>query len=92
MVVKPPSCIRLVGAPPKAPAVDTAPAPAVDVGAAARLVERLRADGYQVGDVAAIAVILDAALARIRDLEDPTWVAYRIEGEAWIARVVRTCR
>lgn len=92
VIVKPPSCVQLVGPAPTPPATDAAPAPKVDVDAAERLVTRLRADGDQPSDVAAIAAVLGAALARLRDDEDPAWIAHHVAIEAWRAQVMRTCR
>lgn len=91
VVVKPPSCIELVGDAPEPPAADTAPAPVVDIAAAEALVFRLRGDGDQAADVPSLALVLLAALHRIRDLEDPAWRAYDVEHEAWTAKVIRTC-
>ena len=92
MVVTPPSCLRLVGDPPAPPATDTAPAPAVDTRTAEAMIWRLRGDGDQGPDVAPLAAVLMAALARIRDLEDPAWMQYRVDLEAWRAKVQRGCR
>lgn len=92
VVVTPPSCIARVGDPPAPPATDAAPAPAVDVDAARALIARTRRDGDQPGDVAVVAAIAEAALARIVDDEDPGWMAYRVAREAWVASVARACR
>lgn len=92
VVVKAPSCLDLVGESPAPPASDTAPAPPVNVDVALAALTKLRADGDQVADVAPLAALAAALAARLRDAEDPAWIAYRVQLEAWRATVSRTCR
>lgn len=91
VVVKPPTCIELIGPAPLPPAEDTAPAAKVDLAAVEALTAKVRADG-RTGDVLALTAYADALVARVRDLEDPVWVGYRVSLEGWRAMVEEGCQ